>query len=258
MVKHKPMRLVAYIRVSTNMQADEGHSVEEQEARIRSYCSTYDHELVGAFSDPGASASTLKREGLQAALTEVLNGRAGGLIVTKLDRLTRSVKDLGQLIEEGAGSKYALVSVVDHLDTNTASGRLTLNILVSVSQWEREATGERTKAVLRYMKSQGQHLGAVPYGYRLVKVTRDKEGRRVGAHGHLVPVTEQQAVLLTMRERSAAGASLATIAAELNDNHIPASRGGRWTKMGVWRALKASAPQLAAVGWTQRHGHTPA
>ncbi len=237
MTKHKPMRLVGYVRVSTNMQADEGHSVDEQEARLHSYCATYEHELIAVMSDPGASASTLQRPGLQAALAMVADGRAQGLIVTKLDRLTRSVKDLGSLIEAGAGTKYALVSVVDHLDTNTASGRLTLNILVSVSQWEREATGERTKATLKYMKSQGMYLGAVPYGYTLDRATT-----------RLVPNVEQQRVLTYMRGLRET-TSLEGIARKLNNTGILGAQGGRWTAnrvMMVLRRADSATPAAAA------------
>ncbi len=67
------------------------------------------------------------------------------VIIAKLDRLTRSVKDLALLLERFTRRGVALVSVAESLDTNTAAGRLVLNIMVSVSQWEREAIGERTR-----------------------------------------------------------------------------------------------------------------
>ena len=78
------------------------------------------------------------------------------VIVAKLDRLTRSVKDLGELLERFQRRGVSLVSVSESLDTGTAAGRLVLNVMASVSQWEREAIGERTRDALRHKKAQGQ------------------------------------------------------------------------------------------------------
>jgi len=94
-------------------------------------------------------------------------GDADGILVAKLDRLTRSVVDMGHLIQHYFG-KYALMSVADQIDTTSAAGRLVLNVLMSVSQWEREAIGERTKDAMQHKKRQGQRISLhIPYGYRL-------------------------------------------------------------------------------------------
>jgi DNA invertase Pin-like site-specific DNA recombinase len=85
----------------------------------------------------------------------------------KLDRLTRSVKDLGSLIEEKFCDRFALMSVSESINTESAAGRLVLNVLASVAQWEREAIAERTKDAMQNMKANGQYTGGqAPYGYR--------------------------------------------------------------------------------------------
>ena len=159
---------IGYIRVSTSMQADTGHSLAAQSRHIEQYCDLYDLDLVGIEADEGISGKTLERPGLQAALEQLEEGAAGLLVVVKLDRLTRSVRDLGVLLEtyftDGA---YDLASVSEKIDTTTASGRLTLNILTSVAQWEREIISERISTAMQHMKAEGKRTGYIPFGMQL-------------------------------------------------------------------------------------------
>jgi len=159
-------RVVGYVRVSSEQQTDHGVSLQAQEEKIRQYCSLYDLTLVDIITDAGVSAKTLQREGLQKALNMLKIGLADGIVVVKLDRLTRNVADLGSLITEYFNT-YALLSVCEQIDTRSASGRLVLNVLTSVAQWEREAIGERTSQALQYKKAQGERVGTVSMGKSL-------------------------------------------------------------------------------------------
>jgi site-specific DNA recombinase len=103
------------------------------------------------------------------------SGKAAALLVVKLDRRTRSVRDLGTLVEQYFADPNgpALLSVGEQVDTRTAGGRLVLNVLGAVSQWEREAIGERTAAAMRHMAAQGVYPGGeTPFGFRLGEVGR--------------------------------------------------------------------------------------
>jgi site-specific DNA recombinase len=198
-------RTVAYVRVSTEKQADKGVSLEAQEAKVRAYAQLYDLELVEVVVDAGASAKTLQRPGLERALA-MLGGVADALLVVKLDRLTRSVADLGRLVERYfAPGKAALLSVSEQIDTRSAGGRLVLNVLASVSQWEREAVGERTSAALQHKAAVGEYTGGEPpYGYR---VAADKE--------RVEPDPDEQATIDVARRLRAGGLSLRAVAREL-------------------------------------------
>jgi DNA invertase Pin-like site-specific DNA recombinase len=138
-------RVVAYVRVSTEQQAEQGLSLDAQQAKLTAYALLYDLDLVAVEVDAGVSAKTLQRPALQRALGALKAGQAKALLVVKLDRLTRSVKDLGVLVETYflAGT-WSLMSVSEQIDTRTAAGRMVLNTLAAVSQWEPEAIGERT------------------------------------------------------------------------------------------------------------------
>ncbi|MGH7969604.1 MAG: recombinase family protein, partial [Limisphaerales bacterium] len=176
------MKTVGYVRVSTDRQADQGVSLEAQEAKIRAMATVRGCELEEVIVDGGESAKDLKRPGVERLLALVEAGKVGAVIVAKLDRLTRSVKDLCALLELFEKRKVALISVAESLDTGSAAGRLVITIMGAVSQWEREAIGERTRDALRHKRSQGRRVGNIAFGSRL---SQDGE--------HLEPEPTEQA-----------------------------------------------------------------
>lgn len=201
-------RVVAYVRVSTEQQADKGHSLEAQKEKLAQYASLHDLEIVAFDADAGVSASSLDRPGLQKALSRLEAFEASGLLVVKLDRLTRSVRDLCNLVDTYfRDGEHSLRSVNESIDTSSASGRMTLSILTVVSQWEREAAAERTAAVMQHLKATGMFTGGFPpYGFY------------VGEDGELIEHLEEQALLVKARSYSAAGYSLRAVGAALGNN----------------------------------------
>ena len=133
------MRAIGYIRVSTDKQADKGLSLDAQSEKIRAMAVVHGTELADVIVDAGESAKNLDRPGMERILDLVRGGEVDTVIVAKLDRLTRSVRDLADLLEVFQRKGVSLVSVAESLDTGSAAGRLVLNIMVTVSQWEREA-----------------------------------------------------------------------------------------------------------------------
>lgn len=210
-------RAIAYLRVSTDQQATEGVSLDAQRAKVQAFADLYDLELVAVEVDAGASASTLDRPGLNRALAALRAKKADALLVVKLDRLTRSVRDLGELLAGYFSNDrpWALLSVSDQIDTRTAAGRMVLHILTSVAQWEREAIGERTAAAMAHMASRGEYTGGqVPYGYRVAD-----DGT------HLVEHAAEQEVVAAIRELRAGGLSLRAVVAELGKRGMVARSG---------------------------------
>ena len=223
------MRVVLYARVSTADQSDNGVSLDAQQAKMAAYATLYDLQVVETVVDAGESAKSLDRPGLQLALSLLRSGQADGMVVVKLDRLTRSVADWQLLIDDFFNEKAGkqLLSVNDSIDTRTAAGRLVLNVLMSVAAWERECTGERTREALRHKIRNGERCGKVRFGYDLAD-----DGRM------LVPnATEQQAIVLMTNLRDS-GHTLRQIAAELSACNIPTKEGGTtWTHTAVGRIL---------------------
>ncbi len=227
------MRVISYTRVSTTDQAESGVSLPAQLAKTAAYASLYDLEIVETIVDPAKSAKSLDRPGLQQALGMLKAGKADGLLIVKLDRLTRSVADWQVLIDEYFGEKAGktLFSVSDSIDTRTAAGRLVLNVLLSVAQWERETTAERTREALQHKIRCGERCGKVRYGYNLCD-----DGKV------LIENAEEQRVIASIRDWRAGGRSLQQIADELTARNIPTKEGNkRWLHTAVNRILRRSA-----------------
>jgi site-specific DNA recombinase len=147
---------IGYSRVSTDEQAKEGVSIDMQARKIASYADVKDWTVDEVISDAGHSAKSLARPGMQRLIAMVETGQVNTVIVYKLDRLTRSVADLDRLVKLFERKGVALVSLQESLDATTATGRLMMNLLASVSQWEREVIGERTKDAMAHLKAEGK------------------------------------------------------------------------------------------------------
>ncbi len=168
-----------YTRVSTANQAEvEYNSCEAQRDKILSYVkSQEDLEVYKEYSDPGFSASTLDRPGLKELLRDMSQGKIQAVLTYKIDRLTRSSKDFYSLIEFFEKYGVSFVSISEHFDTSSASGRLLRNIMLTFAQFEREMTSERTKDKLLQRALKGYWNGGfTPFGYKRIekKLVPDK------------------------------------------------------------------------------------
>lgn len=221
-------KAIGYIRVSTADQANEGISLEAQAAKIRAYCELNDLELLTIFEDAGKTGKNMGRAGIQEALAMLQSGQANALVVYKLDRLSRKTSDTLEAIEAIETAGAAFHSITEKVDTKSALGKFFLTITAAFAQMERDVISERTKEALSYKKSQGQHLGAVPFGYRL--------------NGQALEQAEQEAAIIarivTLRE---SGQTLQQIADVLNAEGQATKRGGRWYPTTIKNILKGAA-----------------
>jgi site-specific DNA recombinase len=229
------MKAVGYVRVSTDKQADHGVSLDAQAEKIRAMAVVHNADLVDIIVDGGESAKSLQRPGMEQLLALVDGKKVQAVIVAKLDRLTRSVKDLCELLERFERRGVALVSVAESLDTSSAAGRLVLNIVTAVSQWEREAIGERTRDAMRHKLSQGERAGNIAYGYRLS-----------GDGQHLEPDPAEQTALADIRRLRCEGTTMRGIAAALNHRAYRTRRGTHWRLESVARVLKQDVSSRSA------------
>jgi DNA invertase Pin-like site-specific DNA recombinase len=236
------MRVVGYIRVSTEQQAEEGVSLDAQRARLEAYAVAMDLDLVEVFEDRGISAKTLSRPGLTEALTALETGAADGLLVTKLDRLTRSVRDLGDLIENYFAVRFSLLSMSDSIDTRSACGRLILNVLGAVSQWELESTGERTKEGMAELTAQrlkdeaaASRLRAEGRLEEAAAAALSARSKRIGRATKSIDTLPIETVFF-VQEMIKKGTRYADIASVLNSKKTPTVTGtGAWHATSIAR-----------------------
>lgn len=203
-------RAVAYIRVSTEKQP---LSLEAQAERMRALAASRGQEVE--IIPDAASAKDMDRPGLQRILSLVRANEIATVVVYKLDRLTRSVRDLAEMVDLFNSHDVALVSLSESIDTQSAGGRMLVSLLTTVSQWEREVIGDRTRTVLQHKRATGQVYNHEPYGF-------DRDG------GQLVPNPAEMAVACRIVAERRAGVTLQAIANGLNHAGVTAKRGGRW------------------------------
>ena len=172
--------VVGYIRVSTSEQADSGAGLEAQRAAISAEAERRGWELVHVFEDAGASGKSLNgRSGLQRALEAVEAGRAEGLVVAKLDRLSRSLLDFAALMERARKRGWNLIALDLGVDTSTPAGEMMASVLATFAQFERRLIGQRTKDALAVKRAQGVRLGR-PRTMSEETVERIRELKRLG------------------------------------------------------------------------------
>jgi site-specific DNA recombinase len=173
----KPLRCAIYTRKSTeNGLEQEFNSLDNQREAAEAYIKSQAHEgwrlLPGAYDDGGFSGGSLERPAIQRLLAEVRAGRVDVIVVYKVDRLTRSLSDFAKLVDLFDQHGVSFVSVTQAFNTTTSMGRLTLNVLLSFAQFEREVTGERIRDKIAASKRKGMRVGGpVPLGYQV----RDKK-----------------------------------------------------------------------------------
>jgi DNA invertase Pin-like site-specific DNA recombinase len=213
------MRIIAYLRVSTTEQAESGLGLEAQEHAVRGEISKRKWELVELVRDEGESGKSLARPGIRHALERIAAGEADGLVVAKLDRLSRSVVDFGLLLEWFTEAEATLVALDLGVDTSTPGGRLVANVFAAVAEWERDTIAARTKDGLAAKRAQGKPIGRAA----------------------VADNPELAARIRSMRDD--AGMTLQAIADQLTAEGVPTARGA-----AVWRVSSVQA----AAGYVRR------
>jgi DNA invertase Pin-like site-specific DNA recombinase len=230
------MRAVAYIRASTDKQSI---TLEAQELKIRQMAAVKDAEIIDVIIE-AESGKSLERPGMTRLLEMVDLHEVDMVIVAKLDRITRSLSDIEELLKRFRKNNVALVSVADNIDLDSATGRMVINFIVMISQWERETIGERTETALSHLKDQGlSYSGSRPFGY--TAPVRTDEDRKNRFRHPLVECPREQAILARVKELRAAGASYDAIAFDLNEQGFRTRGGGPWvfqTVARIWKGVK--------------------
>jgi DNA invertase Pin-like site-specific DNA recombinase len=173
-------------------------------------------------ADEGFSAKNLSRPSISTALDMLRRGDASVLVVSKLDRLSRSLLDFATLMDRARREGWQLVVLDLAIDTTTPSGALMANVMASFAEYERQLIGARTAAALQQLKAQGKRLGR--------------------------PRSLPAAVTARVVSERASGMTMAAIADGLNAHAVPTARGGaRWYPSTVAAVLRSAALDAAAA-----------
>jgi DNA invertase Pin-like site-specific DNA recombinase len=170
--QRKTVRCAIYTRKSSEEGLEQGfNSLDAQREACAAYILSQAgegwHEVPARYDDGGLSGGTLERPALQRLLADIAAGQIDIIVVYKVDRLTRSLLDFAKLVERFDQASVSFVSVTQSFNTTTSMGRLTLNMLLSFAQFEREVTAERIRDKIAASKARGMWMGGTPpLGYR--------------------------------------------------------------------------------------------
>lgn len=210
------MRVVAYLRVSTDQQDT---SMSAQRDLIERWAAYREHDIVAWLSDPDTSGGTglADREGGREVLRMLHGKEAEGVVVTKLDRLSRDVADFATVLKQFRKKGWSVATLDLDIDTATTNGEMIAHVLMALAQWERRQIGDRTRAALAELKRQGKHIG---------------RPSKTDLRGEVVNY-------ITMRRDE--GARISEIARELNEAGHTTSLGNRFYPSTVAKLIERVA-----------------
>ncbi|MBW1837824.1 MAG: recombinase family protein [Deltaproteobacteria bacterium] len=209
------IKAIGYIRVSTDEQAKEGVSLENQEAKIRAYCNLKDFEILEIVQDAGISAKNLRRPGAQKVIEMARNKMVNAVVVYKLDRMFRSTSDALLTTKQFDQWGVSFHSISENLDTKSAMGKFFFTLTAALAEMEREIIGERTRDVLQRKKANGEVYGHVPFGFKRFK-------------GRLIAHKDEQKIIQTVLGMRQEGLNYSRISRELNQMGLKTKKGNRW------------------------------
>jgi DNA invertase Pin-like site-specific DNA recombinase len=217
-------KVVGYVRVSTAEQGDSGLGLEAQRSAIRAECDRRGWILVVMLEDAGDSGKTLNgRPALATALQMVSAGEGAGIVVAKLDRLSRSLIDFVGLVARAQAEGWNVVALDLGIDLSTPAGEAMASVMATFAQFERRLISQRTKDALAVKRSQGIRLGRPPS----TGAALENRVRRLRDKGH----------------------SLQAIADRLNHEGVPTPRGGlEWRPSTLHRVIRRVRDHPARAG----------
>ncbi len=195
------MRVLGYVRVSTEEQKSSGAGLEAQRAAILAECQRKGWTLIEVIEDAGYSARDLKRPGVRLALDVLTRGDADALLVAKLDRLSRSMLDFASIMAAAQQEGWGLIALDCAVDTTTPAGEAMANVLATFAQFERRLIQQRTREALAVKKAQGVRLGR--------------------------PRSVADEIVKRISDERRRGSTLTGIAQRLNADGVPTAQGGR-------------------------------
>ena len=236
-----------YVRVSTINQIDKD-SLKTQEDRLKAFCKANGINSFKVYRDAGFSAKDTKRPALETLFKDIKDGKVSGVFVVKLDRITRSIKDLIHLTEFFNKHNIKFVSISESIDTSTAMGRAMQNLLGIFAQLEREVTAERVAIDMQHRAARGKwNGGIVPYGYTIQKLLIKKfknKGIEINRALEICPEEkklfvdpEEASVIKRIFETFLKTNSVRKTTIQLNTRGIKTRKGELWSKTTIHRIL---------------------
>ena len=220
---------IGYIRVSTLIQAEVGISLEAQRRKIESYCDLHDLHLSEIVEDAGLSGKSVNgRPGIQLVIDKVKSRKVDNVVVFKLDRLARNLKEACEISELMQKKGVSLHSISEKIDTGSATGKLFYHILSAMNEWERGVISERTVTALSLKKSKNERISRfAPYGYKF-------------DNDNIVSVDKEQEVIQIVKNKASRGFTIKSIINYLSEKGYSNRNGNNFGISEIWKMKKSA------------------
>ncbi|MCF8564466.1 recombinase family protein [Alicyclobacillus tolerans] len=232
--------VAVYVRVSTDEQAEEGHSLVEQEEQLLRFAHALGYTRIQVYRDDGYSAKSLERPALQRLLEDVRAKRIEGVLTTRIDRLSRKNRDFSYLIDVFNACQCFYRSVKQNFEINTTTGKLTAQILSIFAEFERDLIADRVYENLKSMAKKGETVTRPCYGYQVVQ-------------GQLVPHPIESVWVKKAAQMLLQGHGSRAVALYLNQHNVLSKNKKTWNANSV-RTLFQNEVLTGKMVWNRRKG----
>ena len=221
------MKILGYIRVSTKLQSEKGNSLKLQKSKIKDYCKLNDFNLIEIYEDRGISGMSIdKRDGYKEMVNYLTNNDIDGIVVWSLSRLGRKMKDVVEFMDILKRNNINFFSIKENLSNNDKVGRLIMNILGSINEFEVEVIRERIKDVKRNKRQNGEVYGRLQYGWDNVD-------------GKLIKNDKEFSVIKRIKNLKSRGYSWRKISNRLNNDGIRSKEGKIWYDGSLYNMMRS-------------------
>ena len=221
------MKVLGYVRVSSEMQKRKGNSIDLQNKKINEYCLLNDFDLIDVYEDDGISGMSIdKRDGYKGMLDYMKENSVDGIVVWSLSRLGRRMKDVVEFMDYLKVNGIKFWSIKENLSNDDKIGSLIMNILSSINEFEVEVIRERIRDVKRNKKENGEVYGRMMYGFDNV-------------NGKMVENKDEKRVISRIKNFRSRKWSWRKISNRLNDEEIKSKEGKIWYDGSVYNMMRS-------------------
>jgi site-specific DNA recombinase len=221
------MKVLGYVRVSSEIQKKKNNSIPLQKKKINEYCQLNDFELIDVYEDNGISGMSIdKRNGYKSMIQYLNDNDIDAIVVWSLSRLGRKMKDVVEFMDYLKQNNIGFYSIKENLNNNDKIGSLIMNILSSINEFEVEVIRERIKDVKRNKKENGEVYGRMMYGFDNV-------------NGKMVENKDEKRVISRIKNFRSRKWSWRKISNRLNDEKIKSKEGKIWYDGSVYNMMRS-------------------
>ena len=221
------MKVLGYVRVSSEIQKKKNNSIPLQKKKINEYCQLNDFELIDVYEDNGISGMSIdKRNGYKSMIQYLNDNDIDAIVVWSLSRLGRKMKDVVEFMDYLKQNNIGFYSIKENLNNNDKIGSLIMNILSSINEFEVEVIRERIKDVKRNKKQNGEVYGRMMYGFDNV-------------NGKMVENKDEKRVISRIKNFRSRGWSWRKISNRLNESNIKSKEDKIWYDGSVYNMMKS-------------------